>query len=608
MKFFQDIASKKAHKRGLMRGLLENVLAKRPEDLLVPNEELKESSLKALKTYLDPIASQYSVFDNLHVEGLDADQIWTQTRMIIDGVVEKLLVDEIPQLAKKPRLSSEDEDEEESIRSESDIEDEEDVEVEESNSEDESEADSLDEEEDEDMDVDVDVDVDLDEEEGSELIDYADEPKTHELDEGTFRIEDFKKQVLALENDELNGSSGNEDVDYFAKADEEADVENDLNYDDFFAPAKRAKTIKSGKNAKRREKVVEQQDIDDEDFDIDADPENIEQAMKSARKDLFMSDSEDEHVNDNKTRLSTFEKQQREIQTQIEKLEAENVAEKKWQVRGEVSARDRPLESLIEADLDFERSSKPVPVITQESTDSLEDVIRKRIKEADFDEIPRRLPDSLPEFAPSRAIEVQETKSQKSLAELYEDDYAKKADPLYKDAVTQQLSKAHEEVIDLYNKLSYKLDGLSSWNYTPRAPDTSISIVTNAAAISMEDAQPLSMTSESRLAPQEVYRPESSNKREIIAPNGLPVAKDEMTREERKRVRRREKTKKAKAAQAREEKEKAKAVSKTGSKADIIQTLKKGNVTIIGKRGEKRDITGKIKTDSKRPIGSNIKL
>lgn len=67
------------------------------------------------------------------------------------------------------------------------------------------------------------------------------------------------------------------------------------------------------------------------------------------------------------------------LSSQIAALEAENVGVKDWATKGEAKARDRPVNSLLEEDLEYERSGKVVPVITEETTKTIEDLIKKRI-------------------------------------------------------------------------------------------------------------------------------------------------------------------------------------------------------------------------------------
>ena len=64
----------------------------------------------------------------------------------------------------------------------------------------------------------------------------------------------------------------------------------------------------------------------------------------------------------------------------LSKLELEQIAEKPWQMKGEVSGSKRPVNSLLEADLDFDTgASTRAPVVTKEVTASIEQVLHQRI-------------------------------------------------------------------------------------------------------------------------------------------------------------------------------------------------------------------------------------
>lgn len=52
------------------------------------------------------------------------------------------------------------------------------------------------------------------------------------------------------------------------------------------------------------------------------------------------------------------------------------VKPKTWEMTGEVQAKERPVNSLLEVHLDFNVASKLPPMITQEKTNSIEAVIK----------------------------------------------------------------------------------------------------------------------------------------------------------------------------------------------------------------------------------------
>lgn len=77
--------------------------------------------------------------------------------------------------------------------------------------------------------------------------------------------------------------------------------------------------------------------------------------------------------------LSRQERRLLALSSQIAALEAENVGNKNWATKGEAKAKDRPTNSLLDEDLEYERTGKVVPVITEETTKTIEDLIKKRI-------------------------------------------------------------------------------------------------------------------------------------------------------------------------------------------------------------------------------------
>ncbi|MCO5586108.1 hypothetical protein L7F22_040047 [Adiantum nelumboides] len=116
--------------------------------------------------------------------------------------------------------------------------------------------------------------------------------------------------------------------------------------------------------------------------------------------------------------LTAHEKNLAKAEKRIKELEKANLNSTLWTMQGEVSAAKRSKNSALEVELDFEHNVRPPPIITEEVTASLEDLIRTRIAENNFDDVQRKPSTSL--NAPKQEIELDEKKSQKGLAELYE--------------------------------------------------------------------------------------------------------------------------------------------------------------------------------------------
>lgn len=498
-------------------------------------------------------------------------------------------------------------------------------------------------------------------------------PDPNGLNDGFFSIDDFNKQSEFLEQQDARGEpadSDDEEVDWTADpmggagkdgvdgdesgdesdeggptfgnvdlnapegdSDDDAEFEegdldgmddgmnaNNVMYADFFAPPAQ----KAGKNKKKRGRPnphnFPAKTAADEEADENAD---MEKAMARVHRDLFEDDDDAESEaalsdldpSDPKSRKSTHERRQAKLQEEIRKLEAANVAKRQWQLSGEARAADRPVNSLLEENLEFERAGKPVHVVTAELSEDIEALIKRRILAEEFDEVHRRRPDDLATGPVRRGkFELSDTKATKSLAEQYEEEHLRLNDPNFVDARDEKLQKEHAEISALWKTLSAKLDSLSSSHFKPKPAAPNLEIRVDAPAIEMEDARPTAagdVASASMLAPQEVYKPgDEDNKAEIVTKSGMPLARDELSREDKASRRRREKEKSKKAGLNKpkvEKNEKAKNGREKGrgDKKQLVSDLKKGGVQVIGRRGVITDVEGKdVKEGAKRGAGS----
>lgn len=383
---------------------------------------------------------------------------------------------------------------------------------------------------------------------------------------------------------------------------------NDIFYKDFFAPP--PKKAKKGEKP-RKFKPVRQATPDDRD---------MERAMDNVRRDLFddASDNSDEEdalsdasAGDPKSRRSAHERRQAKLSEEIRKMEGELVAKRAWTLSGEASASARPMNSLLEEDLDFEHAGKPIPVITEEVSEEIEDLIKRRIIAGEFDGVPKRRPDAdVPADVRRGLVELDDGKAKQSLAEIYEEDHVKANNPdSYVNAKDEKLRKEEKEIKAMWKDVSAKLDALSSWHYKPKPAAPSLQVVADVATVAMEDAQPTTAQGvsggESMIAPQEVYNPakDTAEKGEVVAKSGLPVARQEMSREDKLRRRRREKERIKKAGG-----ETNKISKKAQDKKDTMAELKKGGVKVINRKGELLDMEGKKPQAAKAVTSGSFKL
>lgn len=173
--------------------------------------------------------------------------------------------------------------------------------------------------------------------------------------------------------------------------------------------------------------------------------------------------------------MTTHQKRMAQLQEEIAALEAENVAKKNWTLMGEATSRSRPQNSLLEEDLEFERVMKTIPVITEETVQGLEDRIKARILESQFDDVIRKRPVDDKPYLPSRLFELQDTKSKQSLAEIYEDEYtAAQTGGVTGEDRDGKLKKEHEELTRIWENVSLKLDALCNARFTPKAVSSSL--------------------------------------------------------------------------------------------------------------------------------------
>lgn len=321
------------------------------------------------------------------------------------------------------------------------------------------------------------------------------------------------------------------------------------------------------------EEDSEGDDGEEEEDEEDQDDQAVgQQTMEKFNSDLFAEEEEDDEDAD-EAPASAHGRRRAALARQIADLEDENVADKEWTLKGEVTSKARPENSLLAEDLDFETTAKVVPENTEEKTQSLEDLIKKRIIEENFNDVERVTQVNDKPFLPSRLFELSDQQSSQGLGDLYANDYAGTSQN-----PDDKLAKEHKEIDEMWNQLSSKLDALSNAHFTPKAPKATIETVSNTPSISLENALPTAQNSSTVAAPEEVY---SANK-------FGNVAKDEMTPEEkraqRNKIRKSRAKDRQKIASVVDDKSRKQRMTVADEKREALKKLTQGKgVTVVGK-------------------------
>lgn len=280
---------------------------------------------------------------------------------------------------------------------------------------------------------------------------------------------------------------------------------------------------------------VEQEIIDGGDDDSDGEGQRGQITIDRLKDDLF---AEEDGLHQD---LSTHERRMASLQKEIEELESANVGPKDWVLMGEAGSRTRPQNSLLEEDLEFERVTKAVPLVTEEIVQALEERIKARILDGRFDDVIRIRPIDDKPFLPSRFFELKDTKSTRSLAQIYENEFvAEQMGDVAGDDRDGKLKKEHDEIEKIWESICGKLDALCNAHFIPKQPKAVISTVSNVSTTTLESSLPTTESTTTMLAPEEVFAPLSAE----------PRARSELTPAEKRALRGKERKSRKKSRDA----------------------------------------------------------
>merc|ERR1712142_457070 len=150
--------------------------------------------------------------------------------------------------------------------------------------------------------------------------------------------------------------------------------------------------------------------------------------------------------------------------------------------------------------------------MTEEVARKLEDIIKQRVKDAAWDDVPRKVkPIENPEEYKKKLVLDQE-KSKLSLAQVYEEEYLRVSQqatekvpiPGLLDKENVDIPAEVESIKSAMHILFSKLDTLTHFHYTPKQKTAEVKIVRNVPSIAIEEVAPTAASNADLLAPAEV--------------------------------------------------------------------------------------------------------
>lgn len=352
------------------------------------------------------------------------------------------------------------------------------------------------------------------------------------VDDKFFKLSEMETFLENMEKEEeQKDDEEEEDIDFFEDVDSDEDEgellrsqkpksgksSRNLKYKDFFDPVESDEELASvhddelGSNEDEEEIADEEGEGSisetDEDNDLE-ESEDSKQHKETSKRVTFAlpDDEESEDTNilnvqkDSDEVKSSFEKRQEKMNEKISFLEKELLEKKPWQLQGEVTAQKRPENSLLEETLHFDHAVRMAPVITEETTLQLEDIIKQRIRDQAWDDVVRKERPKEDAYEYKKRLTLDHEKSKLSLAEIYEQEYIK----LNQQKTAEEENPEHKEIQKMMDSLFLKLDALSNFHFIPKPPVPEIKVVSNLPAITMEEVAPVSVSDAALLAPEEV--------------------------------------------------------------------------------------------------------
>merc|ERR1719449_433427 len=200
--------------------------------------------------------------------------------------------------------------------------------------------------------------------------------------------------------------------------------------------------------------------------------------MESSKTHRNLLSDDDDNEAEEANVKSSHEVAEERLAKKISHLEEAALAEKPWQMAGEVAAPVRQENSLLAEHLDYDTAVRQAPVVTEDVARKLEDIIKQRVKDKAWDDVERKVRPVEDPTEYKKKLVLDQEKSKLSLAQVYEEEYIKLAE-----GAEAAKTKTHvglldkenvetpaevQEIKDMMTSLFSKLDSLTHLHFTPK--------------------------------------------------------------------------------------------------------------------------------------------
>ncbi|GJQ15162.1 hypothetical protein GpartN1_g6953.t1 [Galdieria partita] len=289
----------------------------------------------------------------------------------------------------------------------------------------------------------------------------------------------------------------------------------------------------------------------------------------------------------------------------IKQLEEKYIGNKHWSMLGEVRASQRPVNSALDIELDFDSAMRQRKVDKSDeevgAVSTLEERIKRRIVESAYDDVIRAKPT---ETSRPTVVELTQDKDRRGLSELYEEQFLLQT----QGSQSKQQDKRHDEIEELFKELTTKLDALSNFHYTPHPAPPELKVIpSNLPSIVAEEAVPEVLGDGDLLAPEQIYKPVSNQ--ENKTKDASQITSEDRKRWRRKRKRAGKRAKLRKEWEAKIAHQQHKISSTKQQRKDAMKTLETLKHTSRGIKIDRKANTHKEEDhqrETKRRVGQKV--